>query len=507
MIPNITRGGKMAGLMVYLAGPGRANEHENPRLVAGHDIVTFTVDPGRVLTRDDALDIANALDQPRRVHGTAVTSPTKQWDAEAGKKITVGRRDSHVWHCSLSLGSDDGSVSDDQWRMIAEDFVQQMGFVDPDGAKTSRWAALHHGASKNGNDHIHIVVQMVREDGTKAVVNNDFQRAQAVAHALEKTYGLTVLESREVGRGSLAGHKPAEQARALAEQRPATHKDLLRQRVRSAVALSSDEREFISRLRENRVLVRPRFSAGSTSKVEGYSVALEPRTIAGKTQSPVWYAPSKMDRSLGLGRLRARWNDPEAERSALPAWQVQAGRAGETHTGAGKIKPRKLPASISRRLSEAERAGAMDAQVAADLSAILSHLSVTMEKGTPGPFARAADDVARGHQYNVPARKAPSAAPAGYHARLMDRALSRDSQVGWKAVAQQALRMTRLMGRTTLADRPRLMSQVSTHLDSALAARPELVRAGAPATSRGRSTAARPFTPTQSPTDHDRGRD
>lgn len=28
MMPNISRGDRMGGLMVYLAGPGRSNEHE-----------------------------------------------------------------------------------------------------------------------------------------------------------------------------------------------------------------------------------------------------------------------------------------------------------------------------------------------------------------------------------------------------------------------------------------------------------------------------------------------
>ena len=30
MIPNIVTGGDTGGLMRYLVGPGRANEHENP---------------------------------------------------------------------------------------------------------------------------------------------------------------------------------------------------------------------------------------------------------------------------------------------------------------------------------------------------------------------------------------------------------------------------------------------------------------------------------------------
>ena len=34
MIPNIETGAKMTGLVMYLAGPGRVNEHANPHVVA-----------------------------------------------------------------------------------------------------------------------------------------------------------------------------------------------------------------------------------------------------------------------------------------------------------------------------------------------------------------------------------------------------------------------------------------------------------------------------------------
>ena len=39
-MPNIRRGGQMGGLMVYLAGGGRHNEHEEQHLVAGDSAIT-----------------------------------------------------------------------------------------------------------------------------------------------------------------------------------------------------------------------------------------------------------------------------------------------------------------------------------------------------------------------------------------------------------------------------------------------------------------------------------
>ena len=40
-MPNVTRGDRMGGLLTYLAGEGRHNEHTEPHLVNG-DSATFT---------------------------------------------------------------------------------------------------------------------------------------------------------------------------------------------------------------------------------------------------------------------------------------------------------------------------------------------------------------------------------------------------------------------------------------------------------------------------------
>lgn len=35
VIPNVTRGGKTHGVLLYLVGKGKREEHESPHLVAG----------------------------------------------------------------------------------------------------------------------------------------------------------------------------------------------------------------------------------------------------------------------------------------------------------------------------------------------------------------------------------------------------------------------------------------------------------------------------------------
>ena len=76
MMPNITRGGQMGGLMVYLVGEGRSNEHEEQHLVAG-DSAIMAQHGYSVLDRNSALAIAASLDAPRRAFGVEVRARRK----------------------------------------------------------------------------------------------------------------------------------------------------------------------------------------------------------------------------------------------------------------------------------------------------------------------------------------------------------------------------------------------------------------------------------------------
>ena len=199
MMPNVVRGDRMGGLLAYLVGPGRRNEHEDPHLVAG-DAAMMAWHSDNTLDGVSAQAIARHLDRPR-------------------KALDVEVKGGHVWHCSLSLRAEEGMQTDQKWADIAADFVKAMDFDDPESPKAPcRWVAVRHGVSQNGNDHIHIVVNLVREDGTKAYIHNDFATAQKVARALEVRHGLEQLESVKAERAT-RGYKPGEreaQARAKA---------------------------------------------------------------------------------------------------------------------------------------------------------------------------------------------------------------------------------------------------------------------------------------------------
>jgi hypothetical protein len=437
MMPNVVRGGRMVGLMGYLVGPGRANEHTAPMVVSGDDRVLVEFQPGRELSVADGQRIGSILDAPRRAHGTEVKAPVYGWDEASQRKVKTGEKAGHVWHCSLSLAKGDREVSKDEWGQIAREFVERMGFIDPDGAKSSRWVAIHHGTSKAGNDHIHLAVQLVREDGTKANIHHDYRRAQQVCGELEKEHGLAVLESRQVARG-LSGDKPAEVARAAAEGYPQAPRPELRRRMRTALATAATPAQYLEHLGDLDVRVAPSFVKGSTTQVRGYKVAL---TGGADT---IWYSPSKLDATLGWPNVLRRFNGAgkESAEALLASWHNAS--AAE----AGTLKVHRFDAAKIDRLLSGKTGTGPD-----DLASIYARVSMQLEQGKPGPVYRLSEEYARAAQGGGNAR---------HLVRLGARFAAKDSTRGWLAVLKQANRLSRAMTVHTLTtQRPQLAERTT----------------------------------------------
>lgn len=422
MMPNVVRGDRMAGLMTYLVGPGRANEHTEPHLVAGDDALMVWHNDDE-LDRDAGVAIARHLDQPRGTFGVEVTG-------------------GHVWHCSLSLRAEEGMLTDEQWGEIARDFIAGMEFDDQEGTRAPcRWAAVRHGVSKNGNDHIHVVVNLVREDATKASTHVDFRRAQRVARALEIKHGLERLESAQAERSTRGWH-PAEreaqarskakarhelsraqgtgsgvswkqltraerQARIMAEMRRDQPRHTLAVRVRGCAEAAQDEAEWVRRMRRVGLLVRPRFAAGRTDVIVGYSVAERPEF----GERPIWYGGGQLAHDLRLPRIRERWLDtPEGASAAAAEWT--AARRGRRVVAPGREAVEASPQVWERQAEElrlmVERlrgVGVDDrdlwATVARQSAGVLAAWSNAVEE-TPGDLARAAEALSRSGQTHRP---------------------------------------------------------------------------------------------------------
>ena len=420
MMPNITRGTRLGGLMQYLVGPGRSNEHTEPHLVAGDPAIMAWHDTAE-LDGAAAKDVAGKLDRPRQLFGTEIP-------------------DGHVWHCSLSLRAEEGVQSDEKWAAVSQDFVEGMGFVGG-GKSDCRWVAVRHGVSTNGNDHVHIVVNLVRQDGTKASPYRDRVRAQRLAGELERKHGLQVLEDRGAGRGERQPTR-AELERAQREGRPEPHRQTLGRIVRATATASENEAEFVRRMRRSGVLVQGRIAAGTSDVITGYSVALRP--VAG--EAPLYLGGRMLAKDLSLDRLRQGWPDSPEQASAAAAEWIAAKR------GRHPVAPGREVADVTdeqwheliakqSQMSSYLRSIPVDdwatwARVASETSGAFGAWSRQVEE-TPGPLAETADALARSAQVRGPQTARPKAdAPSMRGAALL---LSSVAHGGLGTVAQAVL--------------------------------------------------------------------
>lgn len=458
----------MSGLVTYLVGGGRHNEHTEPHLVAGDDALMAWYDDAK-LSRDSGLAIARHLDRPR---------VARDVDVKGG----------HVWHASLSLRAEEGIKTDAEWNAIATDFVAAMGFDDNDGTKAPcRWVAIRHGLSKAGNDHVHIAVNLVREDGTKASTHLDYQRAQNAARALEVKHNLEVLESVK-GERATRGYSPAEQAKvedrstlfaqrkyqaettqAGAEATPwmqldsrerqrlitaeirlnAPRNDLAR-KVRACASASENEAEFVRRLRRSGVVVRPRYADGQTDVITGYSVAAKPEL----GERPIWYGGGHIGRDLTLPRLRAEW--PDSATGAMDAAaEWNAAKRNQRPVAPGRETAEPDPELWERHTAELGelrdllRSVPLDdrdtwARVARQTSGAFAAWSNAVEE-VPGDLAAAADELAKSAQTyrgQVKPQKAGRVSAGGAAMLLASAARGGQGTAAQAAMLRQLLNLT-----------------------------------------------------------------
>lgn len=318
MIPNIVTGGDTGGLMRYLVGPGRANEHENPHVIAGSRDIVRKWGDWETISVSQASEIATRLDAYMHETGTFPTGKARRFNPATGAVEWNGEIEAnHVWHCSLSLSPEEAALGDEVWGRIASDFMSEMGFSGTDGKAPCRWVAIHHGSAKNGGDHIHIAATIVREDGTKWTPWYDQRRAQKACNVLEHRYGLLVVESREHARGSRCDSAAAQNAAKRAGT-SRTDRAVLEERLRAAATAAASEADFVRRARRLGVRLHPRFASGRIDIVVGYSAAL--RTENG--QQTRWWGGGRIARDLTLTQLRTRWQDtPSSALEAVEAWK------------------------------------------------------------------------------------------------------------------------------------------------------------------------------------------
>ena len=458
MIPNVTRGRKTHGVMIYLVGKGKREEHCDPHLVAGSPEAVRMAE-GRLLDRRDAVALARFLDEPREAFGTKVTIAERD---KTGR--VVGARDAHVWHCSLSLHPQEPELPDERWAEICEQFIEQMGFAGRSAEAQCRWVAIRHGRSAGGSDHAHLVLTLVAEDGSKASVHNDRPRAQKACRELEQKFGLRGLEARtrESGsRGLKHGELAADRGRGRqlgerGEHPERSSRRTLERIVRACATASRGESEFIRRLRDEGVQLRPRYAEGGTKKVVGYSVRL-PGREDGPRRS-VWYGGGRLARDLTLPALRRGWRqDAAAQRGAVHEWSSSTSTAPRSPAERqAELEQRGLiwhrcTAELERLRQQLRAAGsdpAAIAHAAREGAGVLAAWSLALEGEQPGAFARASRQLARSAE--LPARTPVppmQLSRASGLALFMLAAGNPDSAVRWLIVSRELALLAGELGR------------------------------------------------------------
>ncbi|MGH3589626.1 MAG: relaxase/mobilization nuclease domain-containing protein [Pseudonocardiaceae bacterium] len=404
MITTVYRGDRIRGLVEYLFGKGRFEEHKNPHIVGAWD---------PELVSDASLDgfqrgmLAELLDAPRTLHDV----PT----------VAGG----HVYHVPVALHIEDGKLTDAQWREVTESIAQGLGFTpdEASGRAGCRWVAVHHGPAKDGRDHVHFAVSLIREDGSTARLSNDFKVLSGLRQDYEQRYNLKV-RTRSGGAG-LPGQHRGEQRGAARRGEVEAPRVALARTVRGCAVAARDELEFVSRLSEAGLVPRARWARGG-GRVVGYSVALSGH------QDPdgelIRYGGGRLAADLTLPALRTRWaGDPEPAVSGeqvAQAWRTDIPGASPG-AGAGADRPA-LRADAWNRAGEViaaartELAGidprddAAWAAVAGETSGVLASLADRVGRG--GSRARsldaAADALARAAQQQRTAPRAQRPEPA-----------------------------------------------------------------------------------------------
>lgn len=436
-------GWRPAGLLVYLFGPGRHEEHRNPRVVAAWDgepgfhqppplvevrLGSEVLQPGEFDLNLTGL-IATMQEWPQRAKLPLTNPPPipgasdpatrhevetwSQWLRTAGRRHPpaeapdwvrwhrydpkTGRivvKDGYVWHCPVRLHPDDPTLTDAQWESIAQRLMEATG-IHQAGC---RWIAVRH-----ADDHIHLVATLVSEKtGRRFWPHNDFVKLRAECQRLEHELGLTPT----AGIDKTATRRPsrAELGKAARTGRGEPARVELRRVVTELAAAARDASEFLRLLKQEGLLVR--LNRSSDGQVRGYAVGL-PRDVTA-TGEQVFYAGNRLAADLTWPKLLRRWSSTATPPDEAPP-RTNDGRVTSTARRAALDEA----AAVVERAAAQLRAGREDgdgiAHATGELLATLAYVREGRDQGPLGDVVDRYDRCARTPVTVLPARWGPLA--------------------------------------------------------------------------------------------------
>ncbi len=465
MIAKVTRGQRPSGAVRYLFGPGRYNEHEDPHVVAAS--ASLRVEAGLRPTTPELEGLSAAMEFPSVLFGTEVPGGA-------------------CWQLALSTkAGTDRELSDAEWAEVAKEAMGRLGFEGSGRQAGCRWVAVRHGGSSAGNDHIHVVVGLVRQDGEVASHGNDFRQLSRLCADMEGRYGLSAVEGRPM-KTAMPGLSRAELEKARRAGREEAERTELARVVRAAATVAGSEAEFVRLLRDAGLAARPRYDRVGGHRVVGYAVAEEPSDGG----VAVFFGGGKLARDLSLPALRDRWGNGEAEsHEAAAEWAGgapvtgvrEAPRAGghltyrwadasqwcgrttrrEEHRAPAQRCPSRWREATEGLGEVVRELGAVPAEdvttwraVASDAAGVLAVLSGRLER-VPGPLAHASGLLARSaqgpRQRPTKVRCVPRGTIKSVAALMAQADLDGDTPAAWRLFLAEMLRVAQAVHDAHLA--------------------------------------------------------
>ncbi|MCX5422597.1 mobilization protein [Streptomyces sp. NBC_00078] len=270
-------GSNTRGLLAYLYGPGRQDEHLDPHIVAGFAMLGMP-DPGRG-ENATLTELAGYLDEPVRLR-----------NSEFGREVT-----DHVWHCPVRAAPEDHYLSDAEWGEIAQRIVEAADIAPAGDDLGCRWIAVRH-----ADDHIHILATTVREDGRRPKLHDSGLRVGDACREIEKDYGL-----RQLKKGDRTGTRRPSQAEMHKAERlgwEQTSPQWLEDRIRAAIPHARTAEELLAYLEADGVAIKPR--RGPSGDLLGYAAG-RPGDLNEMGQQ-IFHPGKRIAPDLTLPKLRAR---------------------------------------------------------------------------------------------------------------------------------------------------------------------------------------------------------
>lgn len=172
-----------------------------------------------------------------------------------------------VCHVSIALMPSE-SLTDDEWRDVADEYLQQMGFAN------SQYVAVKHTGTEH--PHIHLIINRIDIDGQVVSDSHDYKRQEKVMRGLEQKYNLTqVPDSRMVDKKA---YTKKEIERVVRTGEPSV-KMQLHNIIDDALQKSIELYDFIGNLALNNV--ETHLNQASTGTISGISFAINGVAVKG----------------------------------------------------------------------------------------------------------------------------------------------------------------------------------------------------------------------------------